>query len=302
MIHVQRRPGLDEQLRHSVEKLAAAVERRDGAPPLSDDALMHLGDPERVHLISTDGSASLTGYAQLSSSAQLNSSTQLSSSAQLNGAAAEVLGDRATVDALLGEVESLAPKLTVWSHGTLSPVAPAAGERGYRTTRILWQLRSPNAEPGPSGRVEVPAGVVIRPFVLGQDEEALLAINRAAFAELPDQGGWTLDDLADRFGASWFDVNGLLVAEQAATAELLGFHWTKVHPDDVGEVYVLAVAPAAQGMQLGRVLLQAGLDHLRQRGTDGVLLYVDDSNRNALHLYERNGFSRYNQDVQLQKD
>ncbi|SDI91712.1 mycothiol synthase [Frankineae bacterium MT45] len=292
VIHVERRPELDEELRQCVHRLAAAVERRDGAPPLSDDALLHLGDPARLHLTATDGSARLTGYAQL------------------NDGAAEVLGDRVTVAALLAELEGLSPALTVWSHGRRSPVAAAAGERGYRTGRVLWQLRSTNDAPVASGATDGPADVTIRPFVVGQDEEELLRINRSAFVDLPDQGGWTRADLEDRFAADWFDATGLLVAERtepgaepgtgAGTGELLGFHWTKVHPGNLGEVYILAVAPEAQGMRLGRILLQAGLGHLRQRGTDGVLLYVDDSNQTALRLYEQNGFSRFNQDIQLQ--
>jgi len=39
--------------------------------------------------------------------------------------------------------------------------------------------------------------------------------------------------------------------------DLVGFHWTKVHPDGVGEVYVVGVHPDAQGGGLGTALTLA---------------------------------------------
>ena len=81
-------------------------------------------------------------------------------------------------------------------------------------------------------------------------------------------------------------------------AELVGFHWTKIHPDGAGEVYVIAVAPSAQGLGLGRVLLRLGLDSLYRRGCREVLLYVDGDNTGAMRLYERTGFRPHDLDVQ----
>ena len=104
--------------------------------------------------------------------------------------------------------------------------------------------------------------------------------------------------------------------------ELGGFHWTKVHGstdlhdsvDDarsgtrrpgsgqhghraIGEVYVLAVAPPWRGSGLGRALTLAGLHHLRRRGLDQVMLYVDASNLPAIRLYEGLGFVRWDTDM-----
>ena len=73
---------------------------------------------------------------------------------------------------------------------------------------------------------------------------------------------------------------------------LVGFCWTKVHKDDVGEIYVIAVAsrrPQRRG--LGMALAVAGLDYLHdQRGCQIGMLYVDAANTKALALYERIGF------------
>jgi mycothiol synthase len=68
--------------------------------------------------------------------------------------------------------------------------------------------------------------------------------------------------------------------------------------EPIGEVYVLGVAPAAQGMRLGPALLAAGLRYLASRGLAEVLLYVDGENVAALRLYERAGFHRHDLDVQ----
>ena len=131
---------------------------------------------------------------------------------------------------------------------------------------------------------------------LGTDEDGVLRVNAAAFAAYPDQGSWTRVDIEARESESWFDPSGFLIAWRGS--DLVGFHWTKIHPDGAGEVYVLAVDPSTQGTGLGAALLQQGLVSLRDRGCPEVLLYVDGSNTRALHVYEKSGFHRHDLDVQ----
>ncbi|SBW28771.1 hypothetical protein FDG2_5973 [Candidatus Protofrankia californiensis] len=62
-------------------------------------------------------------------------------------------------------------------------------------------------------------------------------------------------------------------------------------------MYVVGVEPTFAGRGLGRTLTLIGLHHLRDRGLATAMLYVDDTNRPAVRLYEGLGFSRYSCDI-----
>ncbi|WP_254715001.1 mycothiol synthase [Actinomadura sp. NAK00032] len=181
----------------------------------------------------------------------------------------------------------------VWAHGDLPAAAALAESEGMARVRALFQLRRPASEPLPEARVA--DGVRIRAFEPGRDESAWLAVNARAFADHPEQGAWTMEDVQAREAEEWFDPAGFFLAEREG--RLAGFHWTKVHPGKIGEVYVVGVDPDAQGLGLGRTLTLVGLHHLRSTGMDQIMLYVDESNVAAVRLYESLGFARYAVDV-----
>ncbi|MDZ5619992.1 mycothiol synthase [Nocardioides sp. HM23] len=188
-------------------------------------------------------------------------------------------------------------ELTAWSHGD-HPAARAIAERlGFVPARELWVMRRPSAIPLPPEAP--PAGVTIRDFGVATDAEAVLAVNAAAFAAHPEQGGMSAADLAERMAEPWFDPAGLLLAF-GPDGELLGFHWTKRHDADHGEVYVIGVSPEAHGRGLGRVLTVAGLRHLADRGVSEVHLYVESDNTPALRLYSGLGFTHEPTDTHVQ--
>jgi mycothiol synthase len=270
---------LDAPARTDVHALAAVVEARDGEPPLSDQALTRLDSRDVVHATARDGDE-LAGYAQL------------------DGTSLELAGDDEAVSALLGAVQACsAADMLVWSHGRRSPVARVLKSQGYERIRTLHNLRRSLARALPDAPLV--EGVSIRAFVPGQDEQAWLRVNAAAFAEHPEQGRWTISDLQAREAEDWFDPAGFLLAERGE--ELLGYHWTKVHGDGIGEVYVLGVDPSAQGLRLGPALLVDGLRHLVDRGCTEVMLYVDDDNAPAMRLYERLDFRSYDADSQWRR-
>ncbi len=268
------RPSVpDDAQLAGIRSLATRVAAQDGRDPLSDQALTHLMSSSVEHVLTTRDGA-VTGYAQL------------------DGDSLEVVAEPDMIGALVSRFRDR--HVTIWSHGRTSRVGSELEQRGFTAVRELHQLR--RALSDPIDVPDVPGGVEIRPFVPGRDEDAWVAVNAAAFATHPEQGRWTRADLEARERESWFDPSGFLMAWRAD--ELAGFHWTKIHPDGAGEVYVIGVAPQAQGLGLGAVLLQHGLAHLRRRGCAEVLLYVDGDNTGAMRLYERYGFRPHDLDVQ----
>ncbi|MFI6130920.1 mycothiol synthase [Micromonospora sp. NPDC051141] len=280
--------------------LAGAAGDTDGADPLDEHVLLRLRDPAApaVHLTARAADGTLTGYAHLDTTAPAE------------GVGVELVVHpahrrRGIGRALArGVLTAATGPLRAWAHGDHPSAAALAVDLGFTRARVLWQLRRPltGAVPTPA----LPAGVELRAFRPGEDDENWLAVNNAAFAQHPEQGRWTLDDLRVRLAEPWFDPAGFLLAVDAATGRLLGFHWTKVHERPgsarIGEVYVLGVDPSVHRGGLGRALTAAGLAHLReQRGLDRVMLYVDESNTGAVSLYERTGFARWSAHVNYQR-
>lgn len=193
--------------------------------------------------------------------------------------------------------------LRFWAHGD-EPAARAFAEKaGFERVRVLFQMRRPLTDPLPEA--PLPAGVTLRGFRPGHDEQAWLGVNSRAFSHHPEQGRWTLDDLRLREEEPWFDPAGFLLAVDIEDT-LLGFHWTKVHPATggeaaIGEIYVLAVDPGGHRRGLGRSLSVAGLRHLAGTGLTEAMLYVDESNEAAVALYRRLGFDVYAADVSYQR-
>ncbi|TQF74367.1 mycothiol synthase [Rhodococcus spelaei] len=281
----------EQQIRGLVERAAAT----DGVAPISEQAVHRLtGQSGAEHLLWTLDDT-IVGYAGVE---------------QAQGehpAMAEAVVEPARRGRGIGRVlirEALqrgGPGTRVWAHGDLPAARAVAGHLGLHAARELLQLRRPLAEPA-LPEVAVPGGVTLRTYAGPSDDAELLRVNAAAFDWHPEQGAWTQREIDERVAESWFDPQGLFVATDTATGAMLGFHWTKVHAATadspaIGEVYVVAIAPEAQGRGLGRLLTVAGLRYLRDRGLDAVLLYTEADNVAALHTYDRLAFERYHVDV-----
>ena len=167
----------------------------------------------------------------------------------------------------------------------------AAGFRGERELRQL-RVDLPLAE-----TATLPSGFVEGRFRPGIDDDAWLRVNNAAFHAHPENGSWTPEILADRLSQPWFDPAGFITVW--AGEDLAGFCWTKPH-EDMGEIYVIAVAPGYQGRGLGRALVCRGLDVIHSGYGFGVgMLYMDADNTAAAALYESLGFRLHHVDRSL---
>jgi mycothiol synthase len=263
--------------RQQVEEIARAAEAADGAAPLDEAARIALADGT-ASVLTEPGGFALLHDGDLSLAVD-----------------PEVRG-RGIGSALLTRAEaSYADAVTAWSHGDHPAAARLAASHGWDRARDLWVMRRPTSLSLPA--LIVPAGVTIRGYRDG-DASSVVAVNAAAFAHHPEQGAMDLDNLARRMAEPWFDPAGLLVAEDASG--ILGFHWTKQHDARHGEVYVVGIAPAAQGRGLGKLLTLAGLHHLAGLGVDEVLLYVESDNAPAVALYSGLGFAHADADTHVQ--
>jgi len=195
----------------------------------------------------------------------------------------------AGLDRLTTAVDALATRgggrLRLWARGSDDVRVTSAEAIGMTLARELLQMRRPLP-------VDEPWALDVRPFIVGRDEAAWLAVNNRAFAWHPEQSDMTLDELRDKEAEPWFDPAGFLLHE--VDGELLGFCWTKVHADvdpPLGEIYVIAVDPSAHKRGLGRQLVLAGLDHLHRAGLRVGMLYVESDNFPAVRLYRELGFT-----------
>jgi len=318
------RSALTTEEQRQVRELVAEATEFDGVAPVGEQVLRELGHERTEHLLVAypgrdDGVA---GYLNLSNL----------SSPHADAAMAELVvhprARRGGIGAVLARavLAKTAGHNRFWAHGTLPPAQATASALGLVPVRELVQMRrSLRNVPEP----RIPDGVRIRTYAGTTDDAELLRVNNAAFAYHPEQGGWTAAQLEERRREPWFDPAGLFLAFDAGPRgdrkhagagrsgsplikpsgqedRLLGFHWTKVHPDQaaLGEVYVLGVDPSAQGRGLGQVLTAVGIAWLAERlagpnapGEPTVLLYVESDNVAAARTYQRLGFTTYSVDT-----
>jgi mycothiol synthase len=270
----------------SVLRLASDAEMVDQMKALNEAALLRLRRPHSTtrHLLAIED-GELAAYGQLESDTEWSAGQLVVSPDHRRRGIGTLL--------LLRMIMESPSPLRVWAMGDSAAgraLATAAGMVPQRELLIM-ERRLDEELPEPA----VPPGVQIRTFMPSQDEEQWLRVNAAAFAHHPEQALIDRDDLADRMAEPWFDPAGFFVA--TINSAIVGFHWTKQHQDQLGEVYVLGIAPSAASQGLGKALLLTGLHFLQQRGNTRVQLYVEADHRVAIELYLTYGFAIVSRDV-----
>ena len=298
-------PTLDAAEQQAVRRLAQRAAQQDGTYALNEVAVLNLSHPHPgvLHVLAmapaydpasdpagpagSAGPGGLAGYAQLHNDGTVSVAHLVVDPPQRR----QGIGQE-----LLHEVVRQATEpVQIWAPGN-SPAAQAlAAAAGFRPRRELLIMKRPLGS-SPLRKARVPAGITIRTFRPGTTDEAdWLRVNAEAFADHPEQGRFTADDLRERMAEPWFDPEGFFVAHREDA--MVGFHWTKQHDDHLGEVYVLGVVPEAAGEGLGKALLRVGLRHLEQQGNTAVELYVEADHPDAVGLYRAYGFRIADRDV-----
>jgi len=283
---------------------------------LNDELMVqfrHRGGDGFVATIAKDGTGALVGYGQASRSPH-----GCTIGAVIDGGVQP--DDRESIStALFGSLfsaiaDSGGGEVTWWAPSATSADEDLARTFGMTPTRTLLEMRCPlpldasvvaDAESSVTApfltRPFLTRPFVTRPFVVGQDDDAWLSVNNRAFASHHEQGSWTLATLHTRLREPWFAAEDLLLHE--LDGRLAGFCWMKLHPrtgsgaGPLGEIYVIGVDPDCAGVGLGRSLAVAGYRHITARGAGTAMLYVDDDNVKAIHLYESLGLRVSRRDV-----
>ncbi|MFI2105158.1 mycothiol synthase [Isoptericola sp. NPDC019693] len=312
---------LDAPTQDAVRALAAAAASQDGVAPLSEQPLLRLGTEADwlTHVVARGDDGVVAGYLQVDRGGEDASAELVVHPAHRRQGVGTVLLRTAERDARLpmfsGAPGQRGKPLRVWAHGDLPAARAFAAAHGYEVARELLVLARPLGPDDAASDVPDLPGLALRTFRPGADDEAWVRLNARAFADHPEQGRLTVDDLHDRRREPWFDPEGFFLVVPAdagsddAGGEPLGFLWTKVENDQpdgardgerrAGEIYAVGVSPDAQGRGLGRALTAVGLRHLARAGCDRAVLYVDGDNAAALATYAGAGFERAAVDVQF---
>ena len=186
--------------------LADAAAAADGVGPLSEQVRLHLkygGGHAARDLLLRRGDA-LAGYSHLGEPdpAGHRSGELVIHPAQRRRGLGLTLARAAVAGA--GPLP-----VRIWAHGDLPAAAALAAAAGFTRVRSLFQMRRSLAGPLPEPRL--PDGITLRSFVPGRDEDEWLALNAAAFAGHPEQGGWTRGELEHREAQPWFDPAGFFL-------------------------------------------------------------------------------------------
>jgi mycothiol synthase len=292
---------LSKSQQESVLSLIKAAHDFDGTPAIAEHVLLHLrhgGDKSDSHLV-IEENKEVIAYAHLDT-------TDLVAGPSVEAVVHPQHRGKGLGALILKEaIKICGDRTRIWSHGDL----PAA--KAIAASLKLERLWSNLLMSKSLGEIQpVTSKYPIRTFIPGLDNQAFLDLNNKVFADYPDQGGWSEDDLKVRVNESWFDDKGFFIAEDKG--ELIGFCWTKIHgahthshtggDDDhgheaLGEIYVLAVNPDYKGQGVGRDLTITGVNYLKYQGLNNVMLYVGVENKPAFKLYKSLGFNEFGSDV-----
>ncbi len=230
--------GLDQESVAQVKAMADATSLADNVAPLSGHVLESMGSGHDEYLLLRVDGQQLAGVAVARERDPVELFVPPAHRRRGHG---KELVDRA-----------LARSGAVWAHGDLPAARALADRLGLVKSRELLQMRRSLSRDWAAAQIAaapVPAGIRLRSFVPGRDEEQFLLVNSRAFDWHPEQGRLNLAGLQAEMAQAWFDAEGFLLAVDEADT-VLGFHWTKIHPAGPGAAPVAGPAAAASAARV----------------------------------------------------
>ena len=297
MHHLEVIQRLEGEHIEQLQELIDAATAVDGHEPLGEHKFLRLrhGDDLAIGLLAYEGER-LVGFAHTLTFGT-GSERRVSCEIVVHPECRRSGIGRTLIKRAIEHAESQeAARFDLWAYNDSAASRAIADDFALKATRRLLHM---HRHPGPPPMVASPEGVSLRAFRPGEDDETWLRLNNSIFAEHPENGTWTMDDLQARTSQDWFRASDMLVLE--VDGEPGGSCWVKVDArgDEgfVGEIYIIGVAPKYHGRGLGRYLLGEGLRHLSERGVNAVAVYVDQSNERGVALYWSFEFHHHHVDV-----
>jgi mycothiol synthase len=159
-------------------------------------------------------------------------------------------------------------------------------QAGYMHIRSHWEMEIDMTEP--PAAPQWPEGIMLRPFIVGQDERITYELDEEAFSDHWGHIPTSFEQWAHwSIGRSNFDPSLWFLAFAGNT--LVGIALCR-YENEFGWIGALAVRRSYRRLGLGMAILQHAFDEFYRRGTRKVGLGVDAQNlTGAVRLYQHAG-------------
>ena len=170
---------------------------------------------------------------------------------------------------------------------------------GYRPVQYHWrmEINLKDAPPIPN----FPAGIELRPFIQGEQDEAILRANNEAFREHPNHIDWSLEEWKRyRYDDPEFDPTLWMIAWDGD--EIAGYSINR-YRTGIGWIRTLGVRPRWRKRGLGEALLYQSFGEYYRRGMKTVGLGVNANNpTGATRLYLKVGMRAASEHITYEKE
>jgi len=140
------------------------------------------------------------------------------------------------------------------------------------------------------------------------EEDRLTKLQNRSFADTWGYNPNTVEEISYRTSLPDYSPRNIILAYEGDRP--VGYCWTQADLDEKqanavggkkGRVYMLGVDPDCRGRGMGKMVLLAGLHHLKSKGFQIVEATVDSENKTANSLYRSIGFKEWTTSLWYEK-